>query len=59
MAATVGLSLWAAEHGLGDFPLPRDQLEAYAQERAGIYRLQPQRHTRGTKQRSLSRFRIR
>jgi hypothetical protein len=32
MAAAVGLALWGAEQGWGDLPLPRDSLEAMAQE---------------------------
>jgi hypothetical protein len=38
MAAAVGLALWAAEQGLGDFPQPRDSLEQYAQQHVDRYR---------------------
>jgi hypothetical protein len=43
MAAAVGLALWAAEQGLGDFPLPRDSLEEYAQQHVDRYRAPPHR----------------
>jgi hypothetical protein len=43
MAAAVGLALWAAEQGLGDFPLPRDSLEQYAQQHVDRYRVPPHR----------------
>jgi hypothetical protein len=38
VAAAVGLALWAAEQGLGSFWVPRDPLEAHAQERGDVYR---------------------
>ena len=44
MTAAVGLALWAAEQGLGDFPLPRDSLEEHLQQHVDRYRAPARRH---------------